>query len=108
MGWGSVQRYNDMGKNSIVKFGFLARVFSDLRLLLPLIRDYWKGTYRDVSVKSIVTFIVALAYIISPIDLIPDYIIGLGQIDDAAILGFSLYFMEKDLKKYKEWKDRHG
>jgi uncharacterized membrane protein YkvA (DUF1232 family) len=49
----------------------------------------------------------ALAYIISPIDLIPDYILGLGQIDDAAILGLSLYFLEKDLLKYKEWKDRN-
>jgi uncharacterized membrane protein YkvA (DUF1232 family) len=48
-----------------------------------------------------------LAYIISPIDLIPDYIIGLGQIDDAVILGLSLYFLEKDLRKYKEWKNRH-
>jgi uncharacterized membrane protein YkvA (DUF1232 family) len=47
-----------------------------------------------------------LAYIISPIDLIPDYIIGLGQIDDAVILGLSLYFLEKDLGKYKDWKDR--
>ena len=43
-----------------------------------IIKDYWKGTYRDVSIKSIVIFVVALAYIISPIDLIPDYIIGLG------------------------------
>jgi uncharacterized membrane protein YkvA (DUF1232 family) len=75
--------------------------------LIPLIKDYWKGTYRDVSVKSIVIFIVALAYIISPVDLIPDYIIGLGQIDDAVILGLSLYFLEKDLMKYKQWKSRN-
>ena len=88
--------------------GFWVRLFQDLKLLIPLIKDYWKGTYRDVSVKSIVIFIVALAYIISPIDLIPDYIIGLGQIDDAVILGLSLYFLEKDLRKYKEWKDRNG
>jgi uncharacterized membrane protein YkvA (DUF1232 family) len=86
----------------------LTRLFQDLRLLIPLIKDYWKGTYRDLSVKSIVIFVVALAYIISPIDLIPDYIIGLGQIDDAVILGVSLYFLEKDLRKYKEWKDRNG
>ena len=97
-----------MSKNSIIRLGFLARLFQDLRLLIPLIKDYWKGTYRDISVKSIVIFVVALAYIISPIDLIPDYIIGLGQIDDAVILGLSLYFLEKDLLKYKEWKNRSG
>ena len=97
-----------MAKNSIIRLGFLARLFQDLKLLIPLIKDYWKGTYRDVSVKSIVIFVVALVYIISPIDLIPDYIIGLGQIDDTVILGLSLYFLEKDLRKYKEWKDRNG
>ena len=85
----------------------MARLFQDIKLLFPLIRDYWKGTYRDISAKSIVIFIVALAYIISPIDLIPDYILGLGQIDDAAILGLSLYFLEKDLMKYKEWRDNN-
>jgi uncharacterized membrane protein YkvA (DUF1232 family) len=97
-----------MSKNSIIRFGLLTRLFQDLRVLIPLIKDYWKGTYRDVSIKSIVIFVVALAYIISPIDLIPDYIIGLGQIDDAVVLGLSLYFLEKDLRKYKEWKDRNG
>jgi len=96
-----------MSKNSIIRLGFLARLFQDLKLLIPLIKHYWKGTYRDVSVKSIIIFVVALAYIISPIDLIPDYIIGLGQIDDAVILGLSLYFLEKDLRKYQEWKDRN-
>lgn len=94
-----------MPKNSIIRIGLLSRLFQDLKLLFPLIKDYWKGTYRDVSVKSVVILLIALAYILSPIDLIPDYIIGLGQIDDAVILGFSLYFLEKDLRKYKEWKD---
>jgi uncharacterized membrane protein YkvA (DUF1232 family) len=39
---------------------------------------------------------------------LPDYIIGLGQIDDAVIFGLSLYFLEKDLRKYKEWKEMKG
>ena len=94
-----------MAKN-IIKLGLLARLFQNLKLLLPLVKDYWKGAYRDVSAKSLIIFAAAILYIISPIDLIPDYIIGLGQIDDIAILSLSLYFLERDLLKYKEWKDR--
>jgi uncharacterized membrane protein YkvA (DUF1232 family) len=96
-----------MPKTNIVRAGLLARLFQDLKLLIPLIKDYWQGKYRDVSATSIVIFVIALAYLISPIDLIPDYIIGLGQVDDAAILGLALYFLEKDLMKYKKWKDEN-
>lgn len=105
-GGGNAIKFN-MQKN-IIRLGFLARLFQDLKLLLPLIKDYWKGNYRDVSVKSIVLFFIALAYIISPIDLIPDYIIGLGQIDDAVILGLALNYLEKDLIKYRDWRDSNG
>jgi uncharacterized membrane protein YkvA (DUF1232 family) len=93
-----------MQKN-IVKFGFFTRIFQNLKLLLFLVKDYLKGTYRDVSLKSILIFVVTLAYVISPIDLIPDYILGFGQLDDLGILGLALHFLEKDLTKYKEWKE---
>lgn len=95
-----------MRGKSIVRLGLWARVIRNLKLLLALSRDYLKGTYRDVSIKSIIIFVLTLAYIISPFDLIPDYILGLGQIDDLGILGLSLYFLEKDLMKYQEWKDK--
>ena len=97
-----------MTRKNVVRIGLWARLLQNLKLLVPLIRDYWKGTYRDVSVKSIAIFLITLAYIISPFDFIPDYIMGLGQIDDAVILGSSLYFLGKDLRKYKEWKERNG
>ena len=93
---------------NIIKFGLLARLLANLKLLVPLVKDYWTGAYRDVQAKSIVIFGAAILYIISPVDLIPDYIIGLGQIDDIAILSLSLFFLEKDLLKYKEWRDRQG
>lgn len=95
-----------MPKN-LVRLGLFARLFQSFKLLLPLIKDYWKGAYTDVSIKSIVIFLVVLVYIISPLDLIPDYVPGLGQIDDAAILGLSLFFLEKELLKYKAWRDRN-
>ena len=86
-------------------FNFLSRLLEDLRLLALLIRDYWKGAYRNVSAWSIAVFIFAMLYIFSPLDVIPDFNLGLGQIDDAAVLVLCLNFLEKDLYKYKMWKE---
>ncbi len=97
-----------MPKNRIAAFGLLTRLFQDLKLLIPLVWAYLQGSYRDVSARSIVIFIVTLAYIVSPIDLLPDYVPGLGQIDDAVLLGAALYLLEKDLLKYREWKETSG
>jgi len=93
-----------MPKNSLIKLGLLGRLLEDFRLLFGLIKDYWKGEYRDVSIGSIIVFCLAIIYILSPIDLLSDFIPGIGQIDDAAVLLFCLYFLEKDLYRYKEWR----
>lgn len=91
------------GSNNLIR-----RLFEDLRLLLLLIRDYSKGVYRDVSPISAVVFILAVAYLLIPTDLIGDFIPGLGQLDDAALLLGCLYFLEKDLYRYRDWKDGNG
>ena len=83
----------------------LGRLFEDLNLLVFLIRDYWRGVYRNVSIWSIVVFSFAMIYILCPIDIIPDFNLGLGQIDDAAVLILCLNYLEKDLYKYREWKE---
>ena len=88
-------------------YSLLTRLLEDFKLLVLLIRDYWRGAYRSVSVWSIVVFSFAIIYIIDPIDIIPDFNLGLGQIDDAAVLVLCLNFLEKDLYKYKEWKEKN-
>ena len=90
--------------NKFIRVSLWNRLINDFKLLFSLIRDYWKGVYRDVSIWSILVFSLAIIYILSPIDIIPDFILGFGQIDDAAVLLLCLYFLEKDLYKYKEWK----
>ncbi|MBW1851923.1 MAG: DUF1232 domain-containing protein [Deltaproteobacteria bacterium] len=83
------------------------RLIEDFKLLFSLIKDYWKGAYREVSIWSILAFFFAIVYILYPIDILPDVIPVVGQIDDAAVLLSCLYFLEKDLYKYREWKQRN-
>jgi len=94
-----------MLRNNLVKIGLWRRLLEDFRLLGALIKDYWKGEYRDVSLGSIAVFVPAIVYVLSPIDILSDFIPLLGQIDDAFILLFCIYLLEKDLKKYHDWKN---
>lgn len=48
----------------------------------------------------------ALLYVLSPIDLIPDFIPGIGLLDDAAVFGAMLAAIHEDLQDYKAWRDR--
>jgi uncharacterized membrane protein YkvA (DUF1232 family) len=93
-----------MGKN-MLRVGLLSRLGRDFKLLFSLIRDYWKGNYRDVSLSSIILFALTIAYVLSPFDFLSDFVPVLGQIDDALLLLLCLYFLEKDLYKYRDWKN---
>ena len=93
-----------MGKSSFLNIGLWSRLIGNFKLLYSLIKDYWKGEYRNVSPWSILVFFAGIIYVISPIDIIPDFLPLVGQIDDALILILCMYFLEKDLHKYKEWK----
>lgn len=85
--------------------GLWRRLWTDLRLLAALLRDYWSGAYRQVPALSMTALVLTLAYILSPLDLAPDTIPFLGQIDDALLLTGCLFFIEKDLHRYQAWKN---
>lgn len=40
-----------------------------------------------VTLRGILLFLVALVYVISPVDAIPDFLPGLGWVDDLAAVG---------------------
>ena len=68
-------------------------------------QDYANGNYKDVSNASIAAIIGSLLYFISPIDVIPDFILGLGFLDDAFIIGYVFNKVAKELTKYQDWKN---
>ena len=44
----------------------------------------------------------AVLYVVSPLDIIPDFLIVAGLIDDAAIIAWAFNEMNKELTKYQE------
>ncbi|MDN3596093.1 YkvA family protein [Zunongwangia endophytica] len=83
----------------------LRRYFDDAQILFSLVRDYANGDYREIPFNIVAGVGAALLYVLSPIDLIPDFIPVIGYLDDAAVIAFSLSLIEKDLAVYKVWKE---
>lgn len=98
----------DRIKDQVDKDRGLERYAKDLMLLMSLVKDYYQGNYRDIPYKTVSAAVVGLLYVLNPIDIIPDFIPFIGQVDDALVLGFCLRLMEKDLNKYKTWKNEQS
>jgi uncharacterized membrane protein YkvA (DUF1232 family) len=84
--------------------GALAKFFEDIKLLFAVIKDYRTGAYMEIPWASITIIAGALIYVLSPFDLIPDFIPMMGLVDDAGIVVLCLKAVHSDLQKYKKWK----
>ena len=89
----------------VIKSGPLQRFIKDVALLISMVKDYWAGVYRRIPWWVIAAVVFALLYVLSPIDLIPDFIPFVGLLDDALVMGLCLALIEQDLLKYQEWKE---
>ncbi|MGM0563540.1 MAG: YkvA family protein [Pseudomonadota bacterium] len=84
--------------------GPLEKFVGDLKNLFDMIQDYWSGAYRDIPWRTIAAVTGALAYVLMPLDAIPDVIPLIGYIDDASVVAALLSSIDGDLKKYLAWK----
>jgi uncharacterized membrane protein YkvA (DUF1232 family) len=84
--------------------GPLQRFIADGQLLIAMVRDYWGRRYRKVPVGVIGAAAFTLLYVLNPLDLIPDVIPLVGQIDDAAVVAGCLMLIEHDLRNYQAWR----
>ena len=82
----------------------LDKWFNSIDALGSMIVDYAKGNYREVPLNTIIGATAALIYFLSPVDIIPDVVAGLGQLDDIAVIAFAVKSISHDLDKYKDWK----
>ena len=83
--------------------GNLKQLLEYIPLFISLVKSYARKEYRNIPLSTIVAVVAMLLYFVSPIDLIPDFIPGVGYIDDAALLAFALYAIRNDLDNYRKW-----
>lgn len=82
----------------------LHKYLNDIKLYFQMLGDVFTGKYKKVPVGTIAAIVGTLLYVLSPVDLIPDFIPVVGYLDDAAMLALCLNFTKFDVDEYK--KDR--
>jgi uncharacterized membrane protein YkvA (DUF1232 family) len=83
----------------------LSGFWEDLQTLLRMAKAYATGVYKDVSTGTIVWAVAAIVYFVNPIDLIPDFIIGFGFVDDATVIGFVIKNIKTEIDQFTVWEN---
>lgn len=74
----------------------------DLPRLLRLGSAVARGEYH-VPWKTVVFVTAGLLYFVTPADLIPDFILGTGFLDDAVVVAYVMKAIRDDLARFEDW-----
>ena len=76
---------------------------TDVPVLVRFVRAYVRGDYRKIPWKSLVLATGALVYFVTPVDLIPDVLAGVGFLDDAAVMAYVVKSLRDHLDAFAAW-----
>lgn len=81
--------------------GLMKTFFGEIKLYFRMLSDVFTCKYTKMPMGSLVAGLGALLYVISPVDLIPDFIPVLGILEDIVVLGLCMKFARYDIQEYK-------
>lgn len=79
------------------------QLFDVALTLVRLVRSYISGDYRDIASSTIISGLAVLLYVLSPIDLVPDFIPVLGFLDDLSLVSWFVGKFQGEITKFREW-----
>jgi uncharacterized membrane protein YkvA (DUF1232 family) len=75
----------------------------DVELALALLRDHAAGRIPHVPYRAVTLLAAALFYYLDPLDVIPDFVPGVGTADDALMLACAHAEGADGVRRYRAW-----
>lgn len=88
------------------KSGRIGELMDLILACFRLLKCYATGEYRDISFESLALILASIIYFVMPFDVLPDFLVGMGLLDDAALLGWMLRSVADDIKRFIDWENK--
>lgn len=88
-----------LAKEAFRHKGFIAKIPVIIRMVKSVMsKNGYRPDYKNVILPGLV-----LVYLISPIDILPDWIPLIGVLDDLALLAFAIPMLITEAEKFVAW-----
>ncbi|HEM6023349.1 TPA: DUF1232 domain-containing protein [Streptococcus suis] len=100
---GKLEHFLQDIEKKLARLPFGGDKFSAIPGLISMVRSYIRRDYSKLPKGTILAIIGALIYFFSPIDALPDFILGAGLLDDAFVLNACLKLIKTDVDAFRSW-----
>ncbi|HFI2659816.1 DUF1232 domain-containing protein [Streptococcus suis] len=100
---GKLEHFLHSTERKLSRMPFGGDKFAAIPGLISMVRSYIRRDYSKLPKGTILAIIGALIYFFSPIDALPDFLLGAGLLDDAFVLGACLKLIKSDLSDFRDW-----
>jgi uncharacterized membrane protein YkvA (DUF1232 family) len=83
----------------------LGNYVDDLLMFMRMCSAWATRKYTNISNESIALSVLAVVYFVTPTDFVPDFLLGLGFIDDIAVISWVLDKIKPDIEEFKKWEN---
>lgn len=81
-----------------------SEVQSEAVLLINMVKDTVKGRYKGLGKKNVIMIVAGLLYLVNPMDIVPDFIFGIGFADDLGVFVYVISRLSEEIARYRQWK----
>lgn len=99
------ERMEDLGnkRDEFTQKKGLSRVKQQLVLLWDYLSAVTSGRYKEYSMWAYLKVVACLLYVVSPLDLVPDFFPWVGWLDDIAVVIYVCGLVKEELDRFSVW-----
>ena len=103
---GKMDQLLQQGEDKLETVPGAGSYLAEVPRMIALLKDHMQKDYTEAPTKSLIMIVAALLYLINPRDIIPDRYLGVGLLDDAAVIAACIALTKSDLDTYDAWRDK--